>query len=1276
MSNDDVFVVEGNGFSQYDSEGDKLGGKWGGPEGSYEGISASKGIAVDPVTHDVWVANKRTYPGGQRVERFERVNPTIIPDTTVAPAELDNPNGTTAVLKGAVNPDGVETTDCYFEYGPTKNLGVVVDCAEGDNFAGDSDVAVSAEVPVELAERYYYRLSAKNANDWVARSVEGSFIAQGVAKVQSVHVDRVNTDGARMSADINPNGGNTTYHFEWGLKGEGFVESGSESEPFGFEHDTYKPGFHPQSYLTTGLEQGKTYEYRLVATNEAGSTISEPEEFTTYVPDPGIDSCPNSHPRQQTSASLIPDCRAYELVSSSYTGGYDVVSDIVPGQAPFFAQPRAKDKLLYSIHFGVVPGISGSPTNLGRDPYLATRDPESGWTTRYVGLPADAMPDTGKFGSPLLGSDASLRQFAFGGTDICSPCFKDGLGESTNVPLRLDNGELVKGMAGSLNPHADPVGYVAKPFSDDGSHFIFGADEKFHPAGKDGEVSIYDRNLDTGATQVSSTLPDGSTMSGDVGQLDISRDAGRIVVGERISTDSSGNGFWHPYMHIGSSANSVDLAPGTTSGVLYNGMSGDGSRVFFTTKDKLLGADTDASADIYEAEVDGGGALSLRLITLEGATPRNDDSCEPPGEPNSWNAVEGEDGKCDPVAFAGGAGIASESGTFYFMSPELLDEPGNGEQDEVNLYLVPPGGAPEFVATTDSSTIKPPPLPPQHPVVSTSFITALSTPEGVAVDQFTGDIYIAERGSGGRIARFDSTGAPKNFAVPGGSNRIANAGIGGQGEAQVAFDSAPASPLKGSIYARNGAGTVAVYAESGEKVGSLTGFSEACGVAVDPSGVLYVGDYSFGGVRRFEPVAVPSIPIEKDDYTETSVKTLGINPCAVGAGATTVYAIKYNSGPLVEIPVSEFAAVPPNIAPETLTANARAVNTDPENSDVYVSEANQIAHFNAAGELQQKFGFGSIGNNARGVAVEASTGVVYVQFGTSIVKFGYEEPPYEPIDNRSVVNGVHNSEARTFEDIQITPDGRYAVFNSRVPLTEYPTQGHEEIYRYDSLDGEIHCASCPPSRIAAQNDTSLSRYGLNLSDDGRVFFTTLDELALRDANGRLDVYEWDNGALGLVSTGVGEEDSGLVTVSADGKDVFFYTRDELHAFDENGRVVKIYTARSLGGIPVDPPRLRCAASDECHGPGTKQPPPPDINTHNGLERRESESPDESRCARLENRAKRADKRADKMLRQARRSSSAKQERALQRHAKRQARKARGLSRRARACRQSSRGNGS
>ena len=45
-------------------------------------------------------------------------------------------------------------------------------------------------------------------------------------------------------------------------------------------------------------------------------------------------------------------------------------------------------------------------------------------------------------------------------------------------------------------------------------------------------------------------------------------------------------------MNIGDSGQTIDLTPGTTYGVLFDGMTADGSKVFFTTTDALTTAPT------------------------------------------------------------------------------------------------------------------------------------------------------------------------------------------------------------------------------------------------------------------------------------------------------------------------------------------------------------------------------------------------------------------------------------------------------------------------------------------------------------------------------------------------------------------------------------------------------------------------------------------------------------------------------------------------------------
>ena len=49
-----------------------------------------------------------------------------------------------------------------------------------------------------------------------------------------------------------------------------------------------------------------------------------------------------------------------------------------------------------------------------------------------------------------------------------------------------------------------------------------------------------------------------------IGELDISRDGSRIVIGHLVAEAGAAK-YWHLYMNIGDSAKTIDLTPGTTS---------------------------------------------------------------------------------------------------------------------------------------------------------------------------------------------------------------------------------------------------------------------------------------------------------------------------------------------------------------------------------------------------------------------------------------------------------------------------------------------------------------------------------------------------------------------------------------------------------------------------------------------------------------------------------------------------------------------------------------
>ena len=797
------------------------------------------------------------------------------------------------------------------------------------------------------------------------------------------------------------------------------------------------------------------------------------------------------------------DCRAYELVSAANSNGYDVESSLVPGQEPFAGYPRADDRVLYGMHNGGIPG-SGSPTNNGVDPYIATRDGD-GWHTKYVGIPADSTPSAGPFASPLAAADQNLRTFVFGGPDLCKPCFSDG---TMGIPLRLPDGTLSQGMVGTESPSGslNPDGMIAERLSADGTHHVFGSADRFEADGNNnGDVSIYDHNLVSGLTQVISKTPTGANLPclqgagtchspGDTdgfAELGLSADGSRIVVAQRVSTDAKGNNLWHPYMHVGTSSNTIDLAPGTTSGVLFDGMTEDGKKVFMTTTDKLLpGEDTDTSADIYMAEV-GTNSATLSLVSVNSnGTPSNDDGCTPPDEPNTWNAASGN-GKCSALAFAGGGGVAAASGSFYFLSPEQLDG-SKGEADQANLYRAEPGAAPSFVGVMDSSLGKPAPKRHDHTLENPALVTGLESPESVAVDQRNGDLYVLERNAS-RISRFSSSGAPKDFSaaqpyVTGNKiDELENWFFPGRD--QIAVDSHVGSPLEGTIYATGGfSNRLSIFSNSGERIGEIPALEELgiCGVAVDQSsGVLYIAESSFYAtttIRRLVPTSGVA-PIDASDYSETRLVVSPNSPCHLAADESFVYGTATNpftdgftsEGPTYKFSVNDFSATPISVEGETLIKKARAEGVDPENADVYVDDGAQISRFNKYGTLQGTFGLGQIGQNSAGIALDAPRGYAYVSNSSagSIVRYEAVLPPNRPIDNPAIDNAVDSAGSRSSSDFQVTPDGHYAAFASVQPLTGYNSFLTLDVYRYNAETGELQCVSCMTTNARPTGNATL-----------------------------------------------------------------------------------------------------------------------------------------------------------------------------------------------------------
>jgi hypothetical protein len=237
---------------------------------------------------------------------------------------------------------------------------------------------------------------------------------------------------------------------------------------------------------------------------------------------------------------------------------------------------------------------------------------------------------------------------------------------------------------------------------------------------------------------------------------------------------------------------------------------------------------------------------------------------------------------------------------------------------------------------------------------------------------------------------------------------------------------------------------------------------------------------------------------------------------------------------------------------------------------------------------------------------------------------------------RSGANFGAGQSGAGIEASRVTPDGGVMIFESAAELTGYDTDGHVEIYRYESGDpiDPIRCVSCNPLGSAAvanarlQNTTVVGSHVVlnNLSSDGsRVFFETSEALVEGDTDvGLNDSYEWRlapriaaEPELGLISSGHSHDyDPGnpqspllqniLFGISKDGSNVFFRSTDALVAGAGLGGTLEIYDARIGGGFrqpqlpepcteeacrpPVTPPpSLGSPASAALHGAGNLTP---------------------------------------------------------------------------------------
>ncbi len=640
--------------------------------------------------------------------------PAVFDVTTEAATEVKT---STADLNGSFTGDGLDTK-YYFEWGTSTLYGEKTTVGEIQAPSGATTIPSAGIEGLQPLHTYHFRLVAENSFGTTRGADETltTFSPPVISAQSSSHVTGTSAD---LHAVINTHGSDVEYHFEYG-----HTPDYGSSVPIPDAILPDGPGSQPVDIHLTGLN-GDVYHFRVVARNVYGETKSQDQTFNFYPP-----VCPNSSVRQQTGSNTLPDCRAYELVSSEDAGN----TIIYPATVPFSPTATSPSRLVYAGAFGLISGTGPAANNIG-DTYVATRT-NTGWKSKYVGVPAQEAAYAGgppwtydwagnyqsepdKWLIDVLTNQSLSKLVDW--NDGYYPCNEkegcqgygngEGVG-SSNAPYVWDTGTGKQVDRWPTNVGAIPGGEFFKgrtAASADLSHFVFTSDIPFAVGGEPGDM--YDNDTQNATVEIISR--DSSNEPISAVPVELSDDGSHVLMTEGGGRQSGGfytrtTGPGKLYMRVGDSI-TYDIAPGHA--VNYIGMTPDGKKVYFTSTEDLTsdGSDTDTSRDIYMWSEESASPNQLTLIS-KGNDPStgNTDECNAP-----WT------NKCDvvPISFVSytsaqasiGGGpytdsfIAADSGDIYYLSPEMLHG-ANGVNGAENLYVYR-NGKNQFVAALDPNGV-------------------------------------------------------------------------------------------------------------------------------------------------------------------------------------------------------------------------------------------------------------------------------------------------------------------------------------------------------------------------------------------------------------------------------------------------------------------------------------------------------------------------------------------------------------------------------------------
>ncbi|MFZ1925362.1 MAG: hypothetical protein WAU42_04370, partial [Solirubrobacteraceae bacterium] len=347
-----------------------------------------------------------------------------VPD--VATVKASGFTTTTATLNGAVEPEGVPTTQCFFEWGATTAYGNRAPCAQGEVLTGSGKDQVSAEITgLTPGQTYHFRLVVSNAStDLAEEPSRGADLAFGPPLVLGTSAFGVSAASAILQTELNANNVETHYHFEYDTvpyaEGEG---------PHGISVPVPDASLGSGAAVVTaskqieGLAPATVYYYRVVATNTLGDTDGPDGSFST---------------QSAIYGPPLLDDRAWEMVSPPQKSGSGIRGiDEAPGGVLQAAADGGGIAFAANGSFGQeAPGDRSFQSSQ----FLAFRG-ANGWSTKDVTTPREDVVGV------IVGNTEAYKAFSqdlsFGAVQPRGFTPLSPLATETTPYLRAANGEFL-----------------------------------------------------------------------------------------------------------------------------------------------------------------------------------------------------------------------------------------------------------------------------------------------------------------------------------------------------------------------------------------------------------------------------------------------------------------------------------------------------------------------------------------------------------------------------------------------------------------------------------------------------------------------------------------------------------------------------------------------------------------------------------------------------------------------------------------------------------------